>query len=114
MTVTSPVAVQYPGEMWTATLRQPKGVVGAGGTIAVVADVVGNIDLAGVPVHVRLEPRHGRPHGWLDGMWQTTDKNRGTVVAHTVNVQAGRYDVIVRPTAGRQSPHVPAGRFIAQ
>ena len=106
-------AIQYPAVRWEATLREPVGVVPAGPRMFVV-DVVGNTDLRGAPIDLRIESRDGTVTGWHPAAWLSTDGNRGTCTAHVARPPAGRGTVVVRPHAAGQQPTLYAGRIVIQ
>lgn len=110
---TRSTTVQYPAVRWEATLREPQGVFPHGPRMFVV-DVIGNIDLQGVPIELRVEPRDGTVTGWYPAAWLTTDGNRGTMTAHVPNPPRGRGSVVVRPSAAGQQPTLHAGRIVVQ
>lgn len=79
-----------------------------------VVDVVGNTDLHGTPIDLRLEPRHGPPTAWQPAAWTTVDGNRGTCTTHIANPPKGRCTVVVRPNTAGQTPTLHAGRIVVQ
>lgn len=108
-----PSSIRYPAVRWEATLREPAGVIPAGaGPMHYTIDVVGNIDLAGVPIDIGLEPRAGATT-WHPAAWLTVDANRGTATA-TIRATPGRYTIVARPQAAGQQPTLAAGRLIIQ
>ena len=95
---------------WSATLQAPTDDLHRDTVEAFVVDVVGNIDLAGVPMRMRLEPRVGDPHRWVDATAVSVKDNHGTYSAFLAPRDSGRYDVVVKPVVPGQRPTIYAGR----
>lgn len=105
--------MQYPAVRWEATLREPLGAFPQAPRMFVV-DVVGNTDLHGTPIDMRIEPHAGPPSAWHPAAWTATDGNRGTAAAHIPTPPKGRCTVVVRPNAAGQTPTLHAGRIVVQ
>lgn len=105
--------IRYPTVRWEATLREPLGAFPQASRLFVV-DVVGNIDLAGVAIELRVEPRDGTITRWYPAAWTATDGNRGTCTAHVTTPPRGHCTVVVRPRTGAQQPTLHAGRIVVQ